>query len=44
MDEGVSEPFGGEKEQVVLLDAAGHERARLEPSRRHASHSPDWGR
>ena len=36
--------LGGEKEQVVLLDAAGHERARLEPSRRHASHSPDWGR
>jgi Tol biopolymer transport system component len=35
---------GGQKEQVLLLDASGREVARLEASRRHANHSPDWGR
>lgn len=34
----------GQKEEVHLLDAAGRERGRLEFSRRHANHSPDWGR
>jgi hypothetical protein len=29
---------------VVLLDASGRSVARLEASRRHANHSPDWGR
>ena len=32
------------EEQVRLLDASGREVARLEASRRHANHSPDWGR
>jgi Tol biopolymer transport system component len=36
--------FGGRREAIGLLDAAGHELARLEGGRRHASHSPDWGR
>ncbi len=36
--------FGAQKEQVLLLDASGREVARLEASRRHANHSPDWGR
>jgi Tol biopolymer transport system component len=36
--------LGTEREQVVLLDAGGRELARLTASRRHASHSPDWGR
>ena len=36
--------FGGQREEVRLLDAAGQERARLEAGRRHANHSPDWGR
>jgi Tol biopolymer transport system component len=36
--------LGTEREQVVLLDVGGRERARLTASRRHASHSPDWGR
>jgi Tol biopolymer transport system component len=36
--------FGAQKEGVRLLDAAGREVARLEGSRRHANHSPDWGR
>ena len=34
----------GHKEGIDLLDATGHERGRLEASRRHANHSPDWGR
>ena len=36
--------LGGQKEEVVLLDASGAPLARLEASRRHANHSPDWGR
>jgi Tol biopolymer transport system component len=36
--------LGTQKEEVRLLDAAGREVARLEGSRRHANHSPDWGR
>ena len=36
--------LGGQKEQVVLLDASGHELGTLETSHRHANHSPDWGR
>ncbi len=36
--------FGGQREEVHLLDAAGHERARLEAGRRQSNHSPDWGR
>jgi len=36
--------FGTQKEEVRLLDASGRELARLEGSRRHANHSPDWGR
>jgi dipeptidyl aminopeptidase/acylaminoacyl peptidase len=36
--------LGGEKEQVVLLDASGAPVAPLEASRRHANHSPAWGR
>ena len=36
--------FGAPPEQVRLLDASGREVARLEASRRHANHSPDWGR
>jgi Tol biopolymer transport system component len=36
--------LGTEKEEVVLLDATGRPVARLEASRRHANHSPDWGR
>jgi TolB protein len=36
--------LGAPKEEVRLLDAAGREVARLEGSRRHANHSPDWGR
>jgi Tol biopolymer transport system component len=36
--------LGRQREEVLLLDAAGQEVARLEASRRHASHSPDWGR
>ncbi len=35
---------GAQKEEVVLLDATGRAVARLEASRRHANHSPDWGR
>ena len=34
----------GQKEEIHLLDDAGRERGRLEVSRRHANHSPDWGR
>jgi len=34
----------GQKEGVHLLDATGRECSRLEASRRHANHSPDWGR
>ncbi len=34
----------GQREEVQLLDVAGRERGRLEFSRRHANHSPDWGR
>lgn len=34
----------GEREEIRLLDARGKERGRLEASRRHANHSPDWGR
>jgi Tol biopolymer transport system component len=36
--------LGAEREEVVLLDASGRLLARLEASRRHANHSPDWGR
>jgi Tol biopolymer transport system component len=36
--------LGGQREQVVLLDASGVPLARIEASRRHASHSPAWGR
>ena len=36
--------LGAPQEQVRLLDASGREVARLEASRRHANHSPDWGR
>jgi len=35
--------FGGQREEVHLLDAAGRELSRLEAGRRQASHSPDWG-
>ena len=36
--------LGGQKEAVVLLDASGAPVASLEASRRHANHSPAWGR
>jgi Tol biopolymer transport system component len=36
--------LGAQKEEVVLLDVSGGRIARLEASRRHANHSPDWGR
>jgi Tol biopolymer transport system component len=36
--------FGGQREEVHLLDADGRELARLEAGRRQANHSPDWGR
>ncbi len=36
--------LGGEKEEIVLLDASGATVTRLEASRRHANHSPAWGR
>ena len=36
--------LGGQKEEVVLLDVSGTPVARLEVSRRHANHSPAWGR
>ena len=36
--------FGGQREELHLLDVTGRERGRLEASRRHANHSPDWGR
>jgi Tol biopolymer transport system component len=36
--------LGAGKEEVVLLDASGATVARLEASRGHANHSPDWGR
>jgi len=36
--------FGAPREQVRLLDASGRDVAVLEASRRHANHSPDWGR
>jgi Tol biopolymer transport system component len=36
--------LGTHREEVVLLDAAGRELGRLEASRRHANHSPGWGR
>lgn len=36
--------LGAQKEEVVLLDASGRGLGRLEASRRHANHSPDWGR
>lgn len=36
--------LGAQKEEVVLLDASGRPLARLEASRRHANHSPGWGR
>jgi Tol biopolymer transport system component len=36
--------LGAQREEVVLLDATGHRIARLEASRRHANHSPAWGR
>jgi Tol biopolymer transport system component len=34
----------GQKQGVHLLDVTGRERGRLEVSRRHVNHSPDWGR
>jgi Tol biopolymer transport system component len=36
--------LGAPPEQVRLLDASGRDVACLEASRRHANHSPDWGR
>jgi Tol biopolymer transport system component len=36
--------LGSQQEQVRLLDSSGRELAALEASRRHANHSPDWGR
>jgi Tol biopolymer transport system component len=36
--------LGGQREEVHLLDASGHELAPLEASRRRSNHSPDWGR
>lgn len=36
--------FFGQKEEIELLDGEGRQLALLEASRRHASHSPDWGR
>ena len=36
--------LGAQPEQVRLLDSSGHDLAGLEASRRHANHSPDWGR
>ncbi len=36
--------LGSQREEVRLLDAGGREIGRLEASRRHANHSPDWGR
>jgi Tol biopolymer transport system component len=36
--------LGAEREETVLLDASGRRIAHLEASRRHANHSPDWGR
>ena len=36
--------LGGPKEDVRVLDASGRERFRLEGSRSHTNHSPDWGR
>ncbi len=36
--------FFGQKEEIELLDGQGRMVALLEASRRHASHSPDWGR
>ena len=35
---------GSQKEEVRLLDASGRDLLLLEGSRRHANHSPDWGR
>ena len=36
--------LGGPKEEVRVLEASGRELGRLAASRRHANHSPDWGR
>ena len=36
--------LGAQREEIRLLDPTGAEIARLEASRRHANHSPDWGR
>ena len=36
--------LGSQQEQVRLLDSSGRDLARLEAARRHANHSPDWGR
>ena len=36
--------LGGPKEEVRVLEASGRELFRLAASRRHANHSPDWGR
>jgi hypothetical protein len=36
--------LGAQREEVHLLDATGRDLAPLEVSRRHANHSPDWGR
>ncbi len=36
--------FGAQREQVRLLEASGRDVGALEASRRHANHSPDWGR
>jgi len=35
---------GGSKEEVSVLEASGRELGRLAASRRHANHSPDWGK
>jgi Tol biopolymer transport system component len=36
--------LGASREEVRLLDTSGRDLARIEGSRRHANHSPDWGR
>jgi Tol biopolymer transport system component len=36
--------LGGPKEEVRVLEASGRELGRLAGSRRHANHSPDWGK
>lgn len=36
--------LGAQREEIRLLDASGRDVGRLEASRWHANHSPDWGR